>query len=84
MALNIYYDKDADLSRLSGRTVAVMGYGSQGHAHAQNLHNSGVKVVVGLRKDSSSWAKAEGAGLAVATVSGVEWAWGRTGVVGMG
>ena len=69
MALNIYYDKDADLSRLSGRTVAIMGYGSQGHAHAQNLHNSGVKVVVGLRKDSSSWAKAEGAGLAVATVS---------------
>ena len=39
MALNIYYDKDADLSRLSGRTVAIMGYGSQGHAHAQNLHN---------------------------------------------
>jgi ketol-acid reductoisomerase len=69
MALNIYYDKDADLSRLSGCTVAVMGYGSQGHAHAQNLHNSGVNVVVGLRKDSSSWAKAEGAGLAVATVS---------------
>ena len=69
MALNIYYDKDADLSRLSGRTVAIMGYGSQGHAHAQNLHNSGVNVVVGLRKDSSSWGKAEAAGLAVATVS---------------
>ena len=69
MALNIYYDKDADLSRLSGRKVAVMGYGSQGHAHAQNLDNSGIDVVVGLRKDSSSWAKAEAAGLAVATVS---------------
>jgi ketol-acid reductoisomerase len=69
MALNIYYDKDADLGRLEGKTVAIIGYGSQGHAHAQNLHNSGVKVVVGLRKDSDSWAKAEGAGLAVATVS---------------
>ena len=69
MALNIYYDKDADLGRLDGKKVAVIGYGSQGHAHAQNLHNSGIDVVVGLRKDSGSWAKAEGAGLAVATVS---------------
>jgi ketol-acid reductoisomerase len=69
MALNIYYDKDADLGRLAGKTVAVMGYGSQGHAHAQNLRASGVKVIVGLRKDSPSWAKAEGAGLAVATVA---------------
>ena len=69
MALNIYYDKDADLGRLEGKKVAVIGYGSQGHAHAQNLNNSGVDVVVGLRKDSASWAKAEGAGLAVATVS---------------
>ena len=68
MALNIYYDKDADLGRLAGKKVAVMGYGSQGHAHAQNLHHSGIDVVVGLRKDSPSWAKAEGAGLAVATV----------------
>lgn len=68
MALNIYYDKDADLGRLSGKTVAIIGYGSQGHAHAQNLHNSGVSVVVGLRKDSPSWAKAEGAGLKVAEV----------------
>jgi len=68
MALRIYYDKDADLGRLDGRTVAVIGYGSQGHAHAQNLHHSGVDVVVGLRKDSSSWAKAEGAGLKVASV----------------
>ncbi|MGH0035354.1 MAG: ketol-acid reductoisomerase [Myxococcota bacterium] len=67
--MNIYYDKDADLGRLDGKTVAVLGYGSQGHAHAQNLHASGVQVVVGLRKDSSSWAKAEAAGLEVATVA---------------
>ena len=69
MALNIYYDKDADLGRLSGKTVAIIGYGSQGHAHAQNLHASGVSVVVGLRKDSSSWNKVEAAGLEVATVA---------------
>ena len=67
MALNIYYDKDADLGRLEGRTVAVIGYGSQGHAHAQNLQSSGVSVVVGLRKDSPSWAKAEAVGLRVLT-----------------
>jgi ketol-acid reductoisomerase len=65
MALNIYYDKDADLGRLDGKTVAVIGYGSQGHAHAQNLQASGVSVVVGLRKDSLSCAKAEAAGLRV-------------------
>jgi len=65
MALNIYYDKDADLARLEGRTVAVIGYGSQGHAHSQNLHASGVDVVVGLRRGSPTWAKAEGAGLRV-------------------
>ncbi len=65
MALKIYYDKDADLGRLEGKTVAVIGYGSQGHAHAQTLHQSGVSVVVGLRKESSSWAKAEGVGLRV-------------------
>ncbi len=69
MALNIYYDKDADLGRIQNKKVAVIGYGSQGHAHAQNLKSSGVDVTVGLRKDSSSWAKAEGAGLAVATVA---------------
>ena len=57
MALNIYYDKDADLGRLDGKTVAVIGYGSQGHAHAQNLQASGVNVVVGLRKDSPSCAR---------------------------
>jgi len=67
MALNIYYDKDADLGRLEGKTVAIIGYGSQGHAHAQNLAASGVNVVVGLRKESGSCAKAEGAGLRVTT-----------------
>jgi ketol-acid reductoisomerase len=65
MDLRIFYDKDADLGRLAGKTVAIVGYGSQGHAHAQNLRDSGVNVVVGLRKDSGSWAKAEAAGLRV-------------------
>ncbi|HME70141.1 MAG TPA: ketol-acid reductoisomerase [Myxococcota bacterium] len=64
--MRIFYDKDADLGRLSGKTVAILGYGSQGHAHSQNLRDSGVQVVVGLRKDSASWAKAERAGLRVA------------------
>jgi ketol-acid reductoisomerase len=68
MALRIFYDKDADLGRLDGKTVAVIGYGSQGHAHSLNLHHSGVSVVVGLRKESSSWAKAEKEGLRVLTV----------------
>jgi ketol-acid reductoisomerase len=65
MALNIYYDKDADLARLEGKTVAVIGYGSQGHAHTLNLRDSGIDVVVGLRKDSGSRPKAEGEGLRV-------------------
>jgi ketol-acid reductoisomerase len=69
MALSIYYDKDADLARLEGKMVAVVGYGSQGHAHAQNLHHSGVNVIVALQKDSKSWQKAEGAGLRVVTPS---------------
>jgi ketol-acid reductoisomerase len=69
MALNIYYDKDADLARLEGKTVAIVGYGSQGHAHAQNLHHSGVSVIVALQKDSKSWQKAEGAGLRVVVPS---------------
>ncbi|HEX4805750.1 MAG TPA: ketol-acid reductoisomerase [Conexibacter sp.] len=60
-----YYDDDADLRLLSGRTVAILGYGSQGHAHALNLRDSGVEVVVGLRPDSSSRAGAEAAGLDV-------------------
>jgi ketol-acid reductoisomerase len=65
MAVRIFYDKDADLGRLEGRSVAVIGYGSQGHAHALNLRDSGVTVLVGLRKDSKSRPKAENAGLRV-------------------
>ena len=59
------YDKDADLSKLDGKTVAILGYGSQGHAHALNLHDSGVDVVVGLRADSESVEKARNDGLRV-------------------
>jgi ketol-acid reductoisomerase len=62
---DIFYDKDADLSALEGKTVAILGYGSQGHAHALNLKESGVDVVVGLRPDSSSKAEAEAEGLTV-------------------
>ena len=65
----MYYDSDANLAVLEGRTVAVMGYGSQGHAQAQNLHDSGVNVIVGLRKGSPRWAEAEAAGLKVMTVA---------------
>jgi ketol-acid reductoisomerase len=67
--MNIYYDKDADLKRLEGRTVAVVGYGSQGHAHALNLRDSGVDVLVGLRPSSPSRAKAEAEKLKVLPVS---------------
>ena len=67
--MKVYYDKDCDLSLIKGKTVAIIGYGSQGHAHALNLHESGVKVVVGLRKDGASWAKAANAGLKVAEVA---------------
>ena len=63
--MNIYYDKDADLSIIQGLKVTIIGYGSQGHAHANNLKDSGVNVVVGLREGSSSAAKAEAAGLRV-------------------
>ncbi|MEO6164222.1 MAG: NAD(P)-binding domain-containing protein, partial [Candidatus Binatia bacterium] len=63
--MQVYYDRDADLNVLKGKKVAVLGYGSQGHAHANNLRDSGVDVVVGLRRGSSSWAKAENAGLKV-------------------
>ena len=66
---DIYYDKDADLSKLEGKTVAILGYGSQGHAHALNLKDSGANVVVGLRPDSSSRAKAEEAGLEVLDIA---------------
>ena len=63
--MKVYYDKDADLSLIKGKQVTIVGYGSQGHAHAQNLRDSGVNVTVGLRKEGSSWAKAEAAGLTV-------------------
>src|SRR5688572_17717425 len=65
----VLYDADADLSLLEGKTVAILGYGSQGHAHALNLRDSGVDVVVGLRPDSSSRADAEGEGLKVMDVA---------------
>jgi ketol-acid reductoisomerase len=67
--MKVFYDKDCDLSLIKGKTVAIIGYGSQGHAHALNLHESGVKVVVGLRKDGASWNKAANAGLKVAEVA---------------
>ena len=67
--MNVFYDKDCDLSLVKGKNVAIIGYGSQGHAHAQNLNDSGVKVVVGLRKGGASWPKVEKAGLKVAEVA---------------
>src|ERR1700750_1565700 len=67
--MKVYYEKDADLSLIKGKKVTIVGYGSQGHAHAQNLNDSGVKVTVGLRRGGASWAKAEGAGLKVAEVA---------------
>ena len=69
MPAKIYYDQDADLGLLKGKKIAVIGYGSQGHAHALNLKDSGQDVVVGLYKGSKSWAKAEKDGLRVATVN---------------
>jgi len=68
MAATIYYEKDADLSILSGKTVAIIGYGSQGHAQAQNLRDSGVKVIIGLRP-GRSWEKAKNDGFEVYTVA---------------
>ncbi len=65
----VLYEKDADASIIAGRKVAVVGYGSQGHAHALNLRDSGVDVRVGLREGSASWAKAEAAGLRVLTIA---------------
>ncbi|BBO59726.1 ketol-acid reductoisomerase [Mycoavidus sp. B2-EB] len=67
--MKVYYDKDADLSLLKGKTVTIIGYGSQGHAHALNLNDSGVKVIVGLRRSGASWHKAEQAGLKVQEVA---------------
>ncbi len=66
--MNVYYDKDADLSLIKGKNVAIIGYGSQGHAHALNLKDSGGKVTVGLRKGGPSWDKAAKAGLTVKDV----------------
>jgi len=68
MSLNIYYDKDCDLSIIKSKKVAMIGFGSQGHAHALNLRDSGVDVVVGLRKGSKSWEKAEAQGFKVLPV----------------
>ena len=67
--MKVFYDKDCDLSLIKGKTVAIIGYGSQGHAHAQNLNESGVKVVVGLRKGGASWDKVAKAGLTVMEVN---------------
>jgi len=73
--MKVYYDKDADLSLIQGKKVTVLGYGSQGHAHANNLHDSGVEVVVGLREGSASHAKASEAGLkAMPIADAVAWA----------
>jgi ketol-acid reductoisomerase len=66
--MKVYYDKDTDLSLIKGKKVTIVGYGSQGHAHAQNLNDSGVKVTVGVRKGGPSWDKAKKAGLKVAEV----------------
>ncbi|MCH9637880.1 MAG: ketol-acid reductoisomerase [Betaproteobacteria bacterium] len=67
--MKVYYDKDADLSLIKGKQVTIVGYGSQGHAHANNLNESGVNVKVGLRRGGASWSKAEQAGLTVMTVA---------------
>ena len=67
--MKVFYDKDCDLSLIKGKTVAIIGYGSQGHAHAQNLNDSGVKVVVGLRKGGASWDKVGKANLKVMEVN---------------
>ncbi|MFO1341882.1 MAG: ketol-acid reductoisomerase [Burkholderiales bacterium] len=67
--MKVYYDKDCDLSLIKGKKVTIVGYGSQGHAHAQNLNDSGVKVTVGVRKGGPSWDKVKKAGLKVAEVA---------------
>jgi ketol-acid reductoisomerase len=69
MALNVYYDKDCNIELIKSKKVAMIGFGSQGHAHAENLRDSGVEVVVGLRKGGASWAKAEAKGFDVKTVA---------------
>ncbi len=67
--MKVFYDKDADLRLIKGKKVTIVGYGSQGHAHAQNLNDSGVKVTVGLRRSGASWDKAKKAGLVVKEIS---------------
>jgi ketol-acid reductoisomerase len=69
MALNVYYDKDCNIELIKSKKVAMIGFGSQGHAHAENLRDSGVEVCIGLRKNGSSWAKAEAKGFEVLTVA---------------
>ncbi len=67
--MKVYYDQDADIPLIKGKAVTIVGYGSQGHAHAQNLRDSGVNVTVALRKNGASWAKAAAAGFNVAEVA---------------
>ena len=75
MAIEVLYDADADLSLIQGRKVAIIGYGSQGHAHAQCLRDSGVEVVIGLREGSKSAEKAKEAGFTVkSNAEAAEWA----------
>ena len=69
MAAKIYYQEDCNLSLLEGKTIAIIGYGSQGHAHALNLKESGCNVVIGLYEGSRSWAKAEAQGFEVYTAA---------------
>ena len=69
MAARIYYQEDCNLSLLEGKTIAIIGYGSQGHAHALNLKESGCNVIIGLYEGSKSWAKAEAQGLKVYTAA---------------
>jgi ketol-acid reductoisomerase len=69
MKLNVYYDKDCNIDLIKSKKVAMIGFGSQGHAHAENLRDSGVEVVVGLRKDGASWKKAEAKGFKVLSVA---------------
>jgi ketol-acid reductoisomerase len=69
MALNVYYDKDCDLSIIQSKTVAMIGFGSQGHAHAENLRDSGVNVIVGLKEGGNSWKKAQAKGFTVLPVA---------------
>lgn len=73
--MKVYYDKDTNLEKLKSRKIAIIGYGSQGHAHAQNLRDSGMNIVVGLREGGSSWEKAKNAGFRVLPVDGAaSWA----------